>query len=305
MTRFLVTGVSGLLGLNFALRFSGEHEITGVVHQNRLGDVSFRVIQGDLTQPGLLQALVEQTKPEVILNCAALANVDTCESQSELAHRVNAEVPCELAKVARRSGIRLVHISIDAVFDGVGGNYTEEDHPNPQNTYARTKLAGEQAVLEANPDALIARVNFYGWSLSGQRSLAEHFFYNLSSGKKMKGFVDVFFCPLEVSHLAEILLRLIDLRLSGLYHVASGEALSKHDFGQRIAKRFGLDGSLIEPVSWKEAGLKAVRSPNLTLNIDKLRKVLGGEPPTQDQSLERFYELYRSGYPQKLHALRQ
>jgi dTDP-4-dehydrorhamnose reductase len=90
-----------------------------------------------------------------------------------------------------------------------------------------------------------------------------------------------------------------------VYHVASGEALSKHDFGQRIAARFGLDGSLIQPVSWREAGLKAARSPNLTLNVDKLRKTLGSEPPTQDQCLERFYELFCAGYPQKLRALRQ
>ncbi len=305
MTRFLVTGASGLLGLNFALRFGEQHEIIGVVHQNRLRNVPFQVLQADLTHLGVLQALVEKANPEVILHCAALANVDTCESQNDLAYRVNAEVPGELAKIARDTGIHLVHISTDAVFDGARGNYTEEDQPNPQNTYARTKLAGEQAVQNANPDALVARVNFYGWSISGQRSLAEHFFYNLSARKQMKGFTDVFFCPLEVNHLAEILMRLITLKASGVYHVASGEALSKYNFGQRIARRFGLDSSLIQPVSWREAGLKAARSPNLTLNVDKLRNTLDDEPPTQDQGLERFYQLFCAGYPQRLLTLRQ
>lgn len=305
MMRILVTGVSGLLGLNFALRFCEQHDIVGVVCQNRLKNIPFRVIQADLAQTDVSWALVRQVKPEVILHCAALANVDTCENQPEFAYRVNAEVPGELADAARHSGARLIHISTDAVFDGLRGNYIEDDQPNPQNVYARTKLAGEQAVQNANPDALIARVNFYGWSLSGQRSLAEHFFHNLSAGREMKGFVDVFFCPLEVNDLAEILLRLIHLKVSGLYHVASGEALSKYDFGQRIAKRFGLNGSLIHPVSWQEAGLRAARSPNLTLNIDKLRKTLRDDPPGQEQGLNRFYELYCSGYPQKLQALRE
>ncbi len=72
----------------------------------------------------------------------------------------------------------------------------------------------------------------------------------------MLGFTDVYFCPLQVNVLAEILLEMASRQLHGLYHVVSSEALTKYDFGMRIARLFGLDEGLIRPVSWQEAGLK-------------------------------------------------
>ena len=104
----------------------------------------------------------------------------------------------------------------------------------------------------------------------------------------MFGFTDVFFCPLQVNVLSEILLRMAELRLSGLYHVVSREALSKYDFGCRIARLFGLDESLITPVSWKDGGLKAARSPNLTLRTEKLAAALGEPLPDQAPGLSGF-----------------
>ncbi len=224
-----------------------------------------------------------------------MANIDQAETQPELAQRINAELPGEIAGEMRKTGGMMVHISTDSVFDGQRGNYTETDEPNPINVYARTKLAGEQAVLQANPDAIVARVNFYGWSLSGKRSLAEIFFNNLSAGKRMYGFTDVYFCPLQVNILGEILLEMAERQLKGLFHVVSSEALTKYDFGVRVAHLFGLDKSLIQPVSWQEAGLQAARSPKLTLNSDKLAGALGRVLPAQEPGLRRFLSLYREG----------
>jgi len=112
-------------------------------------------------------------QPDALINCAAQANVDAAEKHPEHAFRVNAEAAGELAKLARAAGVPMIQISTDAVFDGMQGNYRETDTPNPLNTYAKSKLAGEQAVAQANPEAVIARVVFYGWSLTGTRSLAE------------------------------------------------------------------------------------------------------------------------------------
>ncbi|MBA3072119.1 MAG: sugar nucleotide-binding protein, partial [Anaerolineae bacterium] len=93
-----------------------------------------------------------------------------------------------------------------AVFDGEVGNYTENDMPNPLSVYSLTKLRGENAVLAANPQALVLRVNFYGWSISGKRSLAEYFVNNLAEQKLLKGFADVVFCPMMVLDLADTIL---------------------------------------------------------------------------------------------------
>lgn len=302
MMRFLVTGASGLLGLNFALQLSGRHEVYGVVNHHTLDGAPFKVLQADLAQPGEVERLLEASRPEVVLHCAAMANVDACETQPKLAYRLNAELPGELAAAAVRRGLRLVHISTDAVFDGSKGNYSEDDPPNPLSQYARTKWQGEQAVQAANPQAWIARVNFYGWSLGGKRSLAEFFFNNLSMGKAVKGFTDVYFCPFLVNDLVDILLAMLEKAPGGLYHVVSPECISKYEFGRLVAHQFGLDESLIAPVSWVEGGLRAARSPNLTLRSDRLRQALQMPLPGQADGMMRFHRLYQEGFPQRLRA---
>ncbi len=300
MTRILVTGASGLLGLNFCLQYAGQHEIMGLTHSLPLADTPFRVIRADLTQPDVAIKVITATGPEMILHCAAAANLEVAEANPALAWRLNAEVAGEVAAAARRVGAQLIHISTDAVFDGLAGNYSESDSPNPLSVYAKSKLAGEQAVAAVNPDAIIARVNFYGWSATGRRSLAEFFYTNLAAGKLTPGFTDVFFNPLQTHILNEILMRMANLKLSGLFHVVSRESLSKYDFGCRIARLFGFDPGMIQPASWKDAGLAAARAPNLNLRTDKLAQALGESLPDQAAGLERFHALYQEGYHDRI-----
>lgn len=311
----LITGASGLLGLNLALeaarmRQSGgmagggnTHVLTGVVNSHPLRTEEFEVITADLLLPGSVERLLAEKKPDWVINCAALALVDACEADPKLAYRLNVELPEKLALHVARGGARLVHLSTDAVFDGQRGNYTEQDLPNPISNYARTKLAGEQAVARANPQAIIARVNMFGWSLSGKRSLAEWFFYNLQAGRPLQGFTDVYFCPLLVNDLAHILLKMLETGLTGLFHVVSSDCLSKYDFGRSLARRFSFDENLIAPASVSEGNLLAARSPNLTLSSAHLARALGDSLPTVSTGLDRFYTLYQQGYPQFIRGM--
>jgi dTDP-4-dehydrorhamnose reductase len=276
------------------------YTVYGVVNRHALRTDAFHVIRADLLIPGVLEKVLEETRPDWVIHCAALALVDACEAEPDLAHQLNIEVPRKLAAFVARGGARLLHISTDAVFDGQRGDYSEEDLPNPLSVYGRTKLAGERAVEEANPGALIARINIYGWSLSGERSLAEWFFYNLQAGKRVRGFTDVYFCPLLVNDLAGILLKMLSLGLSGLYHAVSSECVTKYDFGLALARQFGLNENLISPSSVAEGGLKGLRSTRLTLNSDKLAEALGGPLPSLSPGLEHFSTLYQQGYPQRL-----
>jgi dTDP-4-dehydrorhamnose reductase len=301
--RILITGASGLLGLNLALEAASEHTVFGLVNQHGLHTQAFTVLHADLLQPGAIQTVLDQSQPDWVIHCAALANVDACEENPQQAVQLNSEVPAKLARLVARGGARLVHISTDAVFDGKRGGYTEDDPPNPLSVYAHTKLAGERLVAQANPDAIIARVNLFGWSSTGRRSLGEFFFNNLRAGQTVMGFTDVFFCPLLANDLAQILIQMLEKRLSGLYHVVSRECISKYTFGVRLARRFGLDENLIRPASVNQAGLKAARSPLLTLQTGKLARALGAQPPDLSTGLERFYTLYQQGYPQKIKDL--
>lgn len=302
--RILITGASGLLGLNLALETTRRHTVFGTVNHHALKTDAFTVIQTDLLVPGAVEWLLEQTQPDWVIHCAALANLDACEADPLLAQQLNTELPSKLAGHVARSGARLVHISTDSVFDGLRGHYSEEDLASPIGVYSRTKLNGELAVCEANPTAIIARVNLFGWSLSGNRSLAEFFFNNLSLRKQVMGFTDVFFCPLLANDLADIFCKMLEQNLNGLYHVVSSESLSKYDFGMRLAQRFNLDGSLINPTSVTQSGLKAIRSPNLTLRSEKLARALGEPLPRLSTGLEQLYTLYQQGFPHMLQSMR-
>ncbi len=302
--RILITGASGLLGLNLALEAAQEHTVFGQVYSHPLKTEAFTVIQEDLLAPGAVQRLLDTTQPDWVIHCAALANVDACESNPLQARQLNSELPKKLAHYVARGGARLLHVSTDAVFDGERGDYSESDSPNPLSIYAQSKLDGEVEVAAANPGAIIARVNLFGWSLSGARSLAEFFFNNLLSGKPMMGFTDVYFCPLLANHLAKIFLDMLARQLGGLYHVVSPACVSKYQFGVQIARTFGFDESLIAAKSVVEAGLKAARSPNLTLNIDKLIHDLDRVPPSFSTGIDQFYTLYQQGYPQQIRNIK-
>jgi dTDP-4-dehydrorhamnose reductase len=303
--KILITGASGLLGLNLSLMEIGKHTVVGV-DRSKLAGTPFELLKADLLDPDTVLRIIDSVRPDAVIHTAANANVDLCESDPEDARRLNAELPGELADACAKRGIRLVHISTDAVFDGTKDDpYIETDTPNPLGVYARTKLVGEQNVLSANSDAIVVRVNFFGWSLSGTRSLPEFFFNKLTAGQPCNGFTDVYFCPLFVGDLAEILVRMLDKGFSGLYHVVGSEALSKYDFGQRIARQFGFDPGLVIPRSVEESGLKAPRSHNLRLSIHKLSTDLGVEIPGVSTGIGKFYTQYQQGYPQKMRSYAQ
>ena len=304
MTRLLITGASGMLGANLALlaQQSG-FEVLGWTNSRSLVNAPFASSPVDFADRLALARAFEHAHADALINCAAQANVDAAEQHPEHAFRVNADAAGDLARMAHEANLPMIHISSDAIFDGVSGNYLETDAPNPLNTYAKSKLAGEQAVARSNPTAAIARVVFYGWSPTGTRSLAEFFYNNLKAGKPVNGFSDMLFSPLYVNHLAGLLLEMLQKRLSGVYHVFAPESLSKYDFGVRLAQEFGLDASLIQPISARDSDLPTRRSLNLSMNTNKLQAALGKTLPGVSEGLSALHADFDSGLRMKLLSL--
>jgi dTDP-4-dehydrorhamnose reductase len=300
--KLLVTGVSGLLGINFAQEMMGRHEIIGV-DRGKLAHAPFHIIKQDLLDSNAADYLLDAAHPQAVIHCAALADLEACEADPSLAQRLNTDVPQQLARACKVRDIPFIHISTDAVFDGEKDEaYTEDDAPNPLGVYAQTKLDGERAVLTENPNAIVARVNFYGWSLGGRRSLAEFFFNNLTNSKSMSGFTDVIFCPMLVNDTARLLMKMLKKKLSGIYHVVGPQAMSKYHFGVEIARKFSLRESEITPKSVTFSGLVAKRSNNLWLSTHKLSTDLGEDIPQFSTGLHEFYTQNQQGYPQKIRS---
>jgi dTDP-4-dehydrorhamnose reductase len=300
--KLLITGASGLLGISLAVEAMREHEVIGV-DRGKLKSVPFQVLKADFLETDQIHSILDLSHPDCLINCAALANLEACEQDPTQARALNADLPGELAFACAKRNIRLVHISTDSVFDGTKeGIYSEEDEPSPPGVYSQTKLDGECAVQEANPQAILARVNFYGWSLGGRRSLGEFFVNNLSEGKHVNGFTDVIFCPMLVNVTARLLLAMLAKDLRGLYHVVGAQAMSKYQFGLEVARTFGLREDLITPRSVEESGLTARRSHNLWLSTHKLSTDLGHDIPLFSTGLAEFYTQFQQGYPQKIRS---
>ena len=276
--RVLILGSGGFLGSNVARSLAAEETVELILQVRDRSTTppadAARTVHADLTRPHELDKVLAEVQPEIIVNCAALADVDACERDPALADALNHRLPARLATWTAKSGALLVHVSTDAVFDGRDRPYREHDDPSPINEYGRSKLAGERAVAASDARALTARTNIIGWSPTGTRSLLEHFHGRLSRGERAPGFVDIHFRPLPVHWFWPACMRLLAHGMSGLAHVTGPELLSKYDFGRRVAMAFDLDPDLVEPMEGLTGSARAARPPRL----DVLPSRLGDGP---------------------------
>jgi dTDP-4-dehydrorhamnose reductase len=292
--KILLTGVSGLLGINFAITAAAQHEVLGICHKQVIHSDVFKTTTLDLFDENALSDLITTWRPDCIVHCAALADVDRCEEQPELAHQINVQLTEHIAKIAAIFGVKLLFISTDAVFNGERQLYTELDSTHPINVYGTTKVKAEELVLKYCENAIIARVNFYGWSVTGTRSLAEWVINNLRKNITINGFTDICFCPLLANSLATILLKMLAAELSGIYHVVSSQKITKYEFAVNLAKQFSLDETLIVPSSVHHANTKAKRPQNIVLNNRKLISALGNIIPATHDDIRIFHQMETS-----------
>jgi dTDP-4-dehydrorhamnose reductase len=265
-----------------------------------LRDPALQVVGLDLTDESATRKLLLDLRPHAIVHCAAATNVDWCEDNPEQAEAINVHASAVLADVASALNAHFLYVSTDAVFDGKKGDYLETDEPAPVNVYAKTKLAAERETLRLNPSALIARVNIYGWNAQNKDSLAEWILRRLENGADVPGFTDVFFTPTLVNALIPVLFAMSERKLTGLYHVAGSEKISKFEFARKVAAIFGFDPARITPCNVNEVDLRAVRPLDISLNVGKTSRALDRSMPTVDAGLREFRDLRGRHYPQKL-----
>ncbi|MGC9327220.1 MAG: SDR family oxidoreductase [Candidatus Hinthialibacter sp.] len=293
----VITGASGLLGANLVFsakrRFS---DIAAVHHRHPVHFPSVENVRLDLTDQKSVSRFIEQKKPDIVIHCAGCTSVDECEAHPEKARLLNASAARHLAEASRKAGSRLVYVSTDSVFSGDRGGYSEVDEPRPVNAYAQTKWEGERWVENSMDEALILRTNIYGWNIQPKESLAEWIVNRLERGESVPGFHDVWFSPILVNDLSEIILDLIEAKTGGIYHAAGSHGCSKYQFAQRLASLWGVDEERIERASIQDSPLKAPRPLNTTLQTAKIEKALGRTMPDVDSGLRRFKILRESGF---------
>lgn len=303
MEKLLITGASGLLGANAVIAAIGDYHVTAVCHRHKLAHPDVHTVVADLTLDDEVERVLRDYRPDIILHTAALTDIDRCELDPEAAFLHNRDMPKAIARIAQDIGAYMIQISTDAVFDGINGGYSEIDPPRPINIYGVSKVEAENAVLTHCSHSIVVRTNFFGWNAQEKLSLAEWFLSKLRAGEKTCGFDDVWFSPILVNQLIEILFIVIQVRPEGIYHIAGSECLSKFDFGKRLARAFGFNPTHIQAVSVEKAGLKAQRSKKMCLDTKRIHETLGIELPTIELGLRTFRALHDKGYPQRLKSI--
>lgn len=299
--KILITGISGLLGNNLAFCLRDRYEILGVYHTHRVEIDGIHTRAADLTTGAGLRELIVRFKPEVVIHGAAQADVDICEERPREAENINVTGTQNLIRALEGSEATVIYISTDLVYDGVKGNFSEDDPVNPLNHYGVTKRKAEEEVLKRK-GSLVLRVNFFGWNIQNKYSLGEWVIHELVRQREIQGFTDCTFSTMYTFELAELLDSAIQKNLSGIYNCVSSTSMTKYKFISQIAERLDLNKDLIKPVLIDHFGFKAKRSKKLNLNTRKLARDLAMDIPSVAHSIERFVEDFKKGIPGALRA---
>lgn len=298
--KLFVTGISGRLGLNLALQTRERFQVSGCYYTHPIVLDGIRPLKLDVTSFGALEQALRQIRPDVIVHTAGLTNVEGCEANPMLAYRLHVEATQHVAKIANALGAQLVHISTDHLFDGTSPWKTEADSPVPLNTYAKTKWQAEQVVLQVCPDALIIRTNFFGWGTSVRMSFSDWILRALAQQRELTMFSDVFFTPILINDLVDVMIELIVRGATGIFHVAGSERLTKYDFALRMAEVFGSPKNRIRAISVEDFPFKARRPKDMSLSSRKVESCLQVRMPTPEEGLERLKRLHEEGWPRAL-----
>ena len=220
----------------------------------------------DLADAGAVSSGLASANPDVVVNTAAMTNVDACEQHQDEALAANANGPRYLAEACARIGARLIHVSTDYVFPGdeaQPGPYQEDAAPRPVNYYGWTKLEGERAVEAVGREGmsyLIVRTALvYGHIPNGRTNFVTWLIGELGAGRRVKVAHDQMNTPTVADDLALALLQLADSDSEGLMHVAGPDRLSRYQWASIIAAEFRLDEGLIDVTTTAELNQPARR----------------------------------------------
>ncbi|HTK81495.1 MAG TPA: dTDP-4-dehydrorhamnose reductase [Bacteroidota bacterium] len=273
MKRVLITGSNGLLGQKLVELLSNSPNymmlLTSKQEASVFQDERLQYRQLDISHKQQLSDVVEEFEPEIIVNTAAMTNVDQCETEREAAWRANVTGVENLVRSAKLVGARIIQLSTDYVFDGKSGPYNEVDRPNPLSYYGRTKLASENVLQTSGiPAAILRTMVLYGIGFGIKLNFALWLLKNLSEDKPVRVVDDQVGNPTLADDLAYAILKIIELERTGVYNVAGPDLVSRHDFALALARVFNYNKKRITAVktsSMKQQAARPLRSGFITL----------------------------------------
>lgn len=300
MKTILITGSNGLLGqkLIYALLERNKKNIAWNIiatskGENRLLEKNGYTYEAlDITSKTEVENAFAKYKPDVVINTAAMTNVDACESDRAGAKAMNADSVQNMVDTIQNPAFNiqhcfLIHLSTDFIFDGENGPYKEEDAPNPLSYYAETKLDGEKIVEASSLQwAILRTIIVYGIVDNMSRSNIVLWAKDaLTKGQQINIVDDQFRSPTLAEDLAEACILVAEKKSTGIFHVSGKDVMSVLELVYRVADFWKLDKSLVTPVKSETIKQPAKRPPRTGFIIDKAKNTFGYNPHSFEEGL--------------------
>lgn len=272
--RIFLAGCDGLLGQNLLRTSAGlGHEMVGSSRHPApaLPGLLSAYHALDAAEPATWDFVRRDVKPDLILNAAAYTDVDGCERDPAQCERVNRDAVRWMAE----TGIPVVQISTDYVFDGAAGPYDEDAPVHPISRYGRSKLEAEAIALSAKEGLVVRTTLVWGLEKGAKKSFTQFVRETLEAGRSVSAVTDQIGNPTLARELASAVWALLAHGRTGLYHAAGRDLMSRYEWALQVAEFYGLDASLVRPIDSSGLSLVAARPMNGGLVCDKLARDTG------------------------------
>jgi dTDP-4-dehydrorhamnose reductase len=282
--KLLITGALGQLGsaVRELLRSDFEILATDINNPTEIA-IKDDYLKLDITDTENIQSVIKRFDPDILLNLAAFTDVDGCEKNPDLAQQINFQGVAYL--IQEFHGL-FVQISTDYVFDGDNGPYSEDDVTNPINVYGQTKSMSERVIAGSKNPWVILRTNVLYDTYSGTRASFINWIRNsLNKGESIHVVTDQWNNPIWTNHMVEIIQIIIQDGLTGLFHCGGRDYVNRFEFANKVAEIFGLNKTLIKPISTSDLDQTAPRPYYGGLVTDKVESMTNLSMHTLDEAL--------------------
>jgi dTDP-4-dehydrorhamnose reductase len=289
--KILVTGSNGLLGQKLTDYYKTRSDIEyfatakgGDRYSNQKGYIYLSL---DVTDKEDVEIIIGGIKPDVVINTAAMTNVDACEGDHAGCDALNVEAVKYLVEACNKSNTHLIHLSTDFIFDGTHGPVTEDEIPNPLSYYGNSKLKAEQEIMANSKSwAILRTVLVYGVVKDMSRSnIVLWAKTNLEQGKTLNVVGDQFRTPTLAEDLAQGCVLAADKMARGVYNISGIDYMSVFDLVYRVANYFKLDKTLLNLSTSEGIKQPAKRPPITGFHVDKAVRELGYKPHRFEEGL--------------------
>jgi dTDP-4-dehydrorhamnose reductase len=263
--KVLVIGSNGFLGASLVITLKPLFELITVTRKSPNSDYNV-----DMAHSTETACLLSRVKPDFIINLAALTNVDLCEADFNLAYRINSKIVENIARYSNdQKDVFVVHVSTDHIYDGENSS---EDDVVICNAYAMTKYCGEKSFKADN--AVVLRTNFFGKSLSqSSEGLCNSIYNRAVTGQQLKLFNDVYFSPVSINTLCDVVLLCLEKKIAGVFNVGSKEGMSKERFLKKFLEFSGLKNVEYLSISADDTGFKTPRPKDMRMDVSLFEKM--------------------------------